>query len=121
MEQQRGSEGGHLVGRAVKKGPGSSPAQPSLGLWPLSRGSWDLTGLPVRLRGVDGWGPERSRCSQRPVRQACTEHLCSLQASQQSGEGLIQSHPRGRRKEVGKVTLRDEGHGFEGPGKDARD
>ena len=40
------------------------------------------------------------------------------QASQQSGEA--DSKPSwGRRKEVGKVTLRDEGHGFEGQEKDA--
>ena len=119
MEQQRGSEGGRLVGRAVKKGPGVSPAPPSLGLWPLQPGMpWDLTEAACQAEGVDGWGPERSRCSQRPGRQVCTEHLCSLKPRSRAGR-LIQSHPGGRRKEVGKVTLRDEGHGFEGQEKDA--
>ena len=51
MEQQRGSEGGRLVGRAVKKGPGASPEQPSLGLWPFQLGSPGTSlRLPVGLR-----------------------------------------------------------------------
>ena len=95
MEQQRGSEGGRLVGRAVKKGPGVSPAPPSLGLWPLQPGMpWDLTEAACQAEGVDGWGPERSRCSQRPGRQVCTEHLCSLKPRSRAGR-LIQSHPGG--------------------------
>ena len=116
MEQQRGSEGGRLVGRAVKKGPGASPEQPSLGLWPFQPGiPWDFIEVACQTEGVDGWGPERNSHGQRPGRQACTEHLCSLRPCSRAGR-LIQSHPSGWRKEVVKVTLRDEGHGFEGPG-----
>ena len=122
MEQQRRRREAVLWAGQLRKGQGPgqpSPAQPSLGLWLLQPGiPWDLIGVACQAEGVDGWGPERSRRGQRPGREACTEHLFSLKPCSRAGR-LIQSHPRGRRKEVGKVTLRDEGHGFEGQEKDA--
>lgn len=65
---------------------------------------------------MDGWGPERSRYSQRAGRQACRTPL-QPQASQQGGR-LIQSHPRGE-EGGGQGHPQDEGPGFEGQEKDA--
>ena len=73
MQQQRGSEGGRLMGKAGKKGPGARQAQPSLGFVLYS---WGPPGaslrLPVRLmewmagvgREADPARGQADRCSQ---------------------------------------------------------
>lgn len=93
------------MGKAVKKGPGASPALVCCHYnGGPSGASWRL---PVRLlEGRLGLG--RSR-------QVGTEHLCSHKpCTEADSEPAWREEGGGRREEGVKVTLRGEGRGLEG-------